>query len=305
LAGGHPRETLEASFDVVQEEHNRTSLIEAETIVVSCQVMALLPSNRSHIFAFETTTPYWLLRISNTRLAECIMDLCGVANKESLRSVVCTIFTRFTSQSPNCLSDYLQTKRKSGYKTANNMEENLKVLDEALGEATLNYGLSNSAAEKLRSFVLCCMPLPTDIDETIDVLKRAIIKLRSLDPSAAEPRRVKRFEDAAKSLRSLKDLLDALRFLKVESLISQHFVSNSKDGLSYHLYISLDLGLRQRRKHYHGGMIFQCISILDSFFMDIDPDEHNDSLLFSGRGIKIAEGTCKLVCRLIFYYYMH
>ena len=56
-------------------------------------------------------------------------------------------------------------------------------------------------------------------------------------------------------------------------------------------YVSLDLGLRQRRRHYHGGVIFQCVGLPDRFFRQILAEENNDVLVsLSGRGMKIAEG---------------
>lgn len=48
IAGGHPREALEASFDIVMEDPQASGRqIEAETIFVACQVMALLAQQES------------------------------------------------------------------------------------------------------------------------------------------------------------------------------------------------------------------------------------------------------------------
>ena len=45
VAGGHPRESLEATFDIVQDYANAAGhLLESEVIMVVCQAMSLLPS---------------------------------------------------------------------------------------------------------------------------------------------------------------------------------------------------------------------------------------------------------------------
>jgi hypothetical protein len=44
VAGGHPKETLEASFDIVQDESSvRGCHLEAEALMIVCQVMSALP----------------------------------------------------------------------------------------------------------------------------------------------------------------------------------------------------------------------------------------------------------------------
>ena len=46
VAGGHPKESLEATFDIVQDEGStRGHQLEAETILSVCQVMTSLPTS--------------------------------------------------------------------------------------------------------------------------------------------------------------------------------------------------------------------------------------------------------------------
>ena len=46
MAGGHPKESLEATFDIVQDEGSiRGHQLEAETLLSVSQVMTLLPSS--------------------------------------------------------------------------------------------------------------------------------------------------------------------------------------------------------------------------------------------------------------------
>lgn len=46
VAGGHPKQALEASFDIVQDEANcRGYQLEAETLLVVSQVMSTVPND--------------------------------------------------------------------------------------------------------------------------------------------------------------------------------------------------------------------------------------------------------------------
>ena len=150
--------------------------------------------------------------------------------------------------------------------------------------------MPKQAAKTLRLFIESCYPLSTDIDKSIDSLQQAIAKVRYYDEHKSDSRRTKRFEDAAKSLKLVRDLLLSFRSLRV----GPHFGAKTEEPIrsfSSPLYISLDLGMRQRRKHYHGGIIFQCIVLPNNFFDTIDVDEHHELLISpTGRGIKVAEG---------------
>jgi len=291
MAEGHPREALEATFDVIQEDVTKGFLSEAETIFVICQVMAQLPRRKSSWFNFEARTPLWILRINNTRLAECILDLCGVPHKEDCRCAALRVLSRFTAPSPSSLSKFLVTSKKKsgGRRRSFDDADQSRTLVAFLDEAISKYSLPKPAADRLRTFVESCMPLPCDFDKSIDQLKVAVTKLRGMESTGLDPRRIKRFEDAAKSLRSLKDLFSTLHSLHLDPLISS--TKPSDENLSQPLYVSLDLGLRQRRRHFHGGLIYQCIALPDAFFDQADLEHHNDALISSsGRGIKVAEG---------------
>lgn len=50
VAGGHPRESLEATFDVIQDETNVSGhQLEAEAILVLCQAMSNLPHQEGRL----------------------------------------------------------------------------------------------------------------------------------------------------------------------------------------------------------------------------------------------------------------
>lgn len=295
MAEGHPRETLEASFDVIEEDITRGYLSEAETVFVASQVLALLPRRRLSLFSFEATAPLWYLRINHTRLTDAILDLCGVPQKDAPRSACLHLLTRFTSPSPFCLKKYLVApKKKIPGTTRQSFDEvdQVKLLNTSLDEAVSKHKIPRSAADRLRLFIEKCMPLPPDMHGSIECLKNAITTLRGLEKAGGlDPRRLKRFEDAAKSLRNVKDMFNMIQGLRVDPLVNFLSPTRLDDSTSRPLFVSFDLGLRQRRKHYHGGTIFQCIVLPDAFFEQrLDPGEHNELLISSsGRGIKVAE----------------
>jgi serine/threonine protein kinase len=292
MAGGHPRESLEASFDIVHEDHAKGVQIEAETIMVACQVMGLLPSSSdAPLFPFAGNSPMWCLRLNHTRVADAILDLCGVPQKDSTRRPCFLILTHFTAPAPTTLSTFLVSKRKANqHRKGFETRDKLALLEEELKDAVANHGLPAAAADKLRGFVERCFPLPPTVGDAIACLKKAITNFEAYDGSKSEPRRLKRFADAAKGLKVVNDLISTLNSLHIDPLLGSDTPSQ-EGSLSRPLYVSIDLGLRQRRKHYHGGIIFQCIAIPSTYFDDCDPADHNDTLISSvGGGSKVAEG---------------
>jgi hypothetical protein len=178
-------------------------------------------------------------------------------------------------------------KRNKNQKKANTIEH----LERLLEDAVSNHGLPTAAANRLRVFITKgCMPLPCNVAEALDKLQSAVSYLRSTDKEAkVDARRMKRYEDSFKILKSLKMLTANLDALGVAPLFGNQ---RGAGGVNRPLYVSFDLGLRQRRKHYHGQILFQCIALPDNYFDDLSNfDDHNDFVISaSGPGIKLAEG---------------
>ena len=58
LAGGHPTERLEASFDIIQDDqHAKAEVFQAETIFLLCQILSSIDTPISS---------YWFLRVGHT-----------------------------------------------------------------------------------------------------------------------------------------------------------------------------------------------------------------------------------------------
>ncbi|GKY90546.1 hypothetical protein MPSEU_000028300 [Mayamaea pseudoterrestris] len=268
VVGGHPKETLEASFDIVQEDLAGTQMIEAETIVVVYQAIRALPD-------FGGT---WMIRVNHTRLTDALLDLCGVSSREQTRQAALSILARFASPLPVLLT------KEASVKDFNNFRD---ALNSVLKEAVSDHYLLKQAAEALRHFIESIYPLPCDVRKAIDKLKTGIAAIKSYGVGI-DSRRGRRFEDAAKSLRCIRDLMNILMLINDDPVLPMQCDSSRHESMSRSPFFSLDIGLRQRRKHYHGGIVYQCIVF--PTMNDITMEDCNESLLSSGKGIKVAEG---------------
>ena len=149
-------------------------------------------------------------------------------------------------------------------------------LEESLDDAHRNHGLPKESCARLQWFIDICGFLPPKASQSIERLKEVVARLRTSENSKiAEPKILKRFEDAARSLKVLRDMTSAMES-SLQPLINAMGTSAVR---SAPLFVSIDFGLRQRRKHYHGGLIFQYIVLPDGFLEGVVPDESTDALL--------------------------
>jgi histidyl-tRNA synthetase len=276
IAGGHPRESLEATFDIIMDDPQMSGRqIEAESVFVACQVMASLPqSEGSNHLPFGSYHPMWYLRLTHTRMADSVLEICGVPQKELLRRVCLSILTRSCAPGPSTLMKALKRRKKRNKNEKKSCAS--EHLERQLETAVSSHGLPAAASNKLRAFITKgCMPLPCNVEEAIDKLQAAVAYLLSTDKEArVDARRMKRYDDIGRNLNGLKHLVATLSTLGMSPLLGSGKHGRAATRVSRPLYISLDLGLRQRRKHFHGQLMFQCIAIPDDYF----------------EGIKVAEG---------------
>jgi translation initiation factor 2-alpha kinase 4 len=281
IAGGHPRESLEASFDIIHENID-SDLLEAEVIMVIAQAIAFLPSYRNTTVPIdkEVEAPIpWYLRLNHTRLADCILDLCQVPLKDTIRRSCLHILTKFTSPTPRLL---LLTHTEKQDERKNRIERVSSTLDELVKRQ----GMPKASADRFLTFVSKCVPLHLDINNSIEMLKQGLSELRKVESKVTDPKRLKRFEDAAKSLKSVKNLVESLEKMHIGPLLSGSKAEGGRSSMRRPLLVAFDLGLRQRRKYYHGGSIFQAIILPENYFSSPrDPEEHHDNL-----GTRVAEG---------------
>jgi len=256
IAGGHPVEVLEASFDIVFEDKKVTlGNIEAEVIMVLCQSIASITHATS-------STPFWYLRLTHTKLTDSILDLCTVPLNENIRKQALNILTKFSSCPPG------------KYKIKKKDDSFMQFLTKAMQD------FPAEASTRLKTFLEDCLPLPYKIDESLDVLQEALNKLKLLDlQSSIDAKRLKHYKDVAKHLACLRRFSQSLKAIVV---CDSNFIQPE--------YICVDLGLRQQQRHMHGQLFFQAFVLPDDYFHDTSKIyfEENEKLLKTS--IKVAEG---------------
>lgn len=300
MTGGHPRTSMEASFDIIQDDSRIKGYhLEAETIVVVSQIMAQLELPILGDLPFGAHSPMWYLRLTHTRLADDILDIVGVKD-ESLKRLCLHIFTELTAPTPSSLIKLLgpplRRKRSSSREPLHASRS--EKLEEFLGAASKHHGLTRSVATKIRILLKNCMPLPINISKAIKVLKSSLSSLSKYrDDKEFDTRWFKRVKDVEKKLDHIENLMKTLHSVGVIPLSDSPVKDKSSNsGFNCPLLISLDLGLTQRRQHYHGQILFQCIAIPSNYFENCHSVEDelfitNDTLLSSsGKGVKISEG---------------
>lgn len=292
IAGGHPRESLEASFDIVQDDSSvRTTHFEAEALLVVSQAMSL----SLHVplaLPFGTTAPMWYLRISHTRLADAIIEICEIRT-DMLKKHVLNLFSQLTAPTPSSVFQFITATRRKRSMSRDISATRESLLDSFILEATEKYGLSKTSSERLSLFIKDCLPFPPKIGDALLKLKSTLSKLSKLENKETDVLRwYKRFEDAGRVVKHLQSLFETLKEASIVPTIDSPGTKTNGKRFSRPLFVSLDLGLRQKRRHFHGHLIFQCIAIPSDYFDQPYSDtlETNETFLSSsGPGIKIAE----------------
>ena len=300
LVGGHPRESLEASFDITNDHPSVNPVnIEAECILVLCNAITMVAPNRKEKLATPTvdSSPIWYLRMSHTRLADSILDVCGVPPKESLRRLCFQMLTQLTAPTTKTALPATRCIKRDRSKSEGSFFDAASIQAELLENhiATLiENGLPRTSAQRLHLFISSeCCPLPTNLDDAVDAVLRAVENLRQLDANSnADPRRLKRYDDIGRGAQHLKNLSKVLKTIGV----SPHFhddqhrhndtvETDQLSSISRPLYICLDLGLRQRRKHF-SLLYFQALLIPPSMLYP----EARAKVGKTDIGVKVAEG---------------
>ena len=147
------------------------------------------------------------------------------------------------------------------------------------------HGLPKSAADRLHlMFTNECLPLPSDAGKACDLLDDGIERLRQVDTQSKSRSRgkLKRFEDAHRSLKSIRLCLSLMKALGIQM---------SRRDISPPSFVSFDLGFRQRRKHYHGQLLFQAIAVSGDYTKKSrNKHENLDTFMGGGGAMRLAEG---------------
>lgn len=240
------------------------------------------------------SNPFWFLRLTHTRLADAILDVCDVPTKESTRRACLHILTRCSAPPPSLVlsDDQTENLAKSKFKKQNSSEDNRstpeEILDNLLEKAVQEQGLTKVASENLRTFLTNgCLPLPSDVTEALENLQEATKKVRLTNDKS---KRSKRYFDIARGIKAIQNLINMMNEMGISP--SNHGCQLDGTRFLPPVYISLDLGLRQRQKHFQGNLYFQALLLPDNCKEEPSLFDENNTLL-SGNpktAIKIAEG---------------
>eukprot|EP00588_Corethron_pennatum_P014419 CAMPEP_0194277742 /NCGR_PEP_ID=MMETSP0169-20130528/9981_1 /TAXON_ID=218684 /ORGANISM="Corethron pennatum, Strain L29A3" /LENGTH=1501 /DNA_ID=CAMNT_0039021777 /DNA_START=51 /DNA_END=4557 /DNA_ORIENTATION=+ len=320
IVSGHPTESLEASFDIVFDgPHVSGEFVEAETILVLSQAMALLssPEEIGGLPSKIKTNLFWFLRLNHTRLSDAILDLCAVPINEGCRRACLQIFTSCSACAPASVltcsvlvdTEFKKTKKanrgnKSGRKKDDPYDVNVLIKN-----ATVNHGLTEESAGRLRLFLSYgCLPLPVVLTRALDAVSEATRRMKLIDSkNESAGRRVRRaYVTIGEEVGHLRRLADAMDVVGTASLIDRAAACGATrggdddgdgvvaSGVVPPAYVSLDLGLRQRQRHYHGDLVYQAILLPDDVFAARRSGEGIDNVATmlhrNGMGVKVAEG---------------
>lgn len=288
VSGGQPRENREASFDIVHDDPGLNgTFLEAEVLLVVSQLMAAVRSNKQSVPSFgEGRPPFWFLRLNNTRLSDAILDLCGIRG-EVLRSKCLRFVSELSAPGPSVLLDRIdnhQKRKRSMSRGETELKPTAEMLEDFIAEAKINHDLSSSASNRFRIFMRDCSLLSTNMAVAISTVKKTLEKMSKTPDLQDEARTLRRFDDAARILRHLERLTKILSTMGFPTQ-SQSKSSAMEDAVNPPLFVSFDLGMRQKRKQYHGGLLFQAIAIPSNFF-----DANRERTTGNNIGIKVAEG---------------
>ena len=223
------------------------------------------------------------------RLADAILDICGVPQKDSPRKAALRIVTACTAPSP---SSWYHESSASNTVKAKEIDFNARKSDfkKYLDVAHERHGVPKTAMSRLGIFFADALPLPSDADKAIENLHLGIERLRQIDSQnkAMSRARSKRYEDAHRSLRSVRYFFSMIKSLEIHPTSTLGHITKR---LSLAKFISIDLGLRQKRRNIHGQLLFQAVAVPDDYLAKLvrNKDESLDSLMNSC-GTRIAEG---------------
>ncbi len=186
--------------------------------------------------------------MSHSRLSDAILDLLFVPNSDTIRESILNIFTTCTACPPIELNN--QQRHSGKYKRkAREIKANLlEFLDRQL---SIHDNLPKNVAERIRLFVSHgSLPYPMNASKALDVILKSASKVMSSGGDQAKELSKNCFQEVKRTINQLKQLLKAMEALGVVPAIQkQNEKFDGDEHISSPAYISIDLGLRQKRRH--------------------------------------------------------
>ena len=189
-------------------------------------------------------------RLSHSRLSDAVLDLLLVPNSEMVRESIRNIFTSCTACPPIELGNQ---QRHSGKYKRKAREIKANLLDFLDRQLSILADLPTNVAQRVRLFVSHgSLPYPMNASKALDVIRESASKVHRMDMSSGgdEVRKLSEncFREVVRSIIQLKQLLKAMEALGIVPAIQNKNVEGN-EHISPPAYISVDLGLRQKRRH--------------------------------------------------------
>ncbi len=156
--------------------------------------------------------------------------------------------------------------------------------------------LPKKSSRRLRQFLLHgSLPYPVDANKALDIIYDSARKIHSADINSSKfPENIKlsskrSFDAISRCINHVRYLLKSIDAMGVFTSASRRNTIQNVKNFSLPCYISIDLGLRQKRRHYDGQLFYQCILLRDNFFDEATncPDSMTNAL---SKGVRLAEG---------------
>ncbi|TMW60526.1 hypothetical protein Poli38472_000568 [Pythium oligandrum] len=236
--GGHPRELMEADFDIIWDDRGTFRFLELEGLQLVAEVINALSSSLGSYY----------LRLNDARITRGILELCGIppsGRRELLKLLANEVSVHVHAGVPSRMAPTLRPGR-------------WKFVTKKLKE----HGVAEPAIDACRPFFM----IPADCASALDIIESELQKLHSkrvsqlkarsstagTDPAVEQKQRQKLevqlrriFKDATEGIVALRQLLQGMTVLR----------------LSGPMCTRIDLGLSQRPERYASGFIFQAVLV--------------------------------------------
>lgn len=233
-------------------------------------------------------------------MADSILDFCSVPPNDDAKIACLRILTKFSACPPKQAVEHFVKPFPSSVDAETSPKPKgggVRDIDRALDHAVAKHGLSLDAAQRMRTFLgHGCLPLSSNAEAALDAIQAAARRLRVLDLQNGDDiggKRTKKYEDIGKGLKSLRMVLKAMDAI---GLFEASRKTAAMRCAGRPAYISIDLGLRQLKKHIHGNLFFQAVLLQSNCFdkgkssQDYIEKSETQIVPTCSDGVRIAEG---------------
>ncbi|KAJ0392435.1 hypothetical protein P43SY_006501 [Pythium insidiosum] len=232
VVSGHPRELLEADFDVIWDDRGGFRFLELEALQVVAEVVRALASSLGSYY----------LRLNDARVTRAILELCGVppAGRRELLKLLANEVSAHVHAGP-------PSRQPPAFKPGR---------WKFVGKKMKQYGVPAAALDACRPF----FQLPVDPSAALETLELELTRVHT--------RRVAQLKQAggAVPLKTTQRLELQLRRLLKDGLEGVAALRHVLQGLEVlrmtgPMCLRLDIGLSPRPERYGAGFVFQAVLV--------------------------------------------